>query len=269
VENGRATGVEAGDVVVPAEVVVSNGDVGHTYRDLVPSEARTHWSDRRVDRLRYTMSCFLLYLGTRRQYPQLEHHTLILSERYRELLVDIFDRKILPDDFSMYLHVPTRTDASMAPPGCESMYVLVPVANNASGLDWGPLAQPFADQVIDFLEQWGMEGLRENLEVLHLFTPDDFATELNAHLGNAFAIVPKFTQTAWFRPQNRSEDIDGLYLVGAGTHPGAGVPGVFLSAEATYGCIADDLGLPAPWDAGRRGRVDLQDLGATSAPIGR
>jgi phytoene desaturase len=205
------------------------------------------------------MSCFLLYMGTKRQYPQLEHHTLILTERYRELLKDIFGKKILPDDFSMYLHAPTRTDPSMAPEGGESMYVLVPVANQRSGLDWSAIKESFADRVIDFLEEWGLENLRDEMEVLHIFTPDDFESELNATWGNAFAIEPKFTQTAWFRPQNRSEDVDGLYLVGAGTHPGAGVPGVLLSAETTYGCIAEDLGLEDQWDWDEPGRVDLQE----------
>jgi len=260
VQGGRAVAVEAGGEVFPAEVVVSNADVAHLYGTLLRQVPRRRWTERRLRRMDYTMSCFLLYLGTRKQFPQLEHHTLILAERYRKLLEDIFEKKILPGDFSMYLHVPTRTDPGMAPEGCESMYVLVPVANNASGLDWKAEGGRFADVVIDFLEEWGMEGLRENLEVLHTFTPDDFQSELNAHLGNAFAVEPKFTQTAWFRPQNRSEEVAGVYLVGAGTHPGAGVPGVFLSAEATYGCIAKDMGLPDQWDWNTPGGVELPEV---------
>jgi phytoene desaturase len=157
----------------------------------------------------------------------------------------------------MYVHAPTRTDPGMAPEGCESMYVLIPVANNKSGIDWSATKDRFADTVLEFLEEWGMEGLREDLEVLHLFTPDDFQTELNATWGNAFAVEPKLKQTAYFRPQNRSEDVEGLYLVGAGTHPGAGVPGVMLSAETTYGCIAEDLGLEAQWDWNEKGSVRL------------
>lgn len=203
------------------------------------------------------MSCFLLYIGTRRQYPELAHHTLILTERYEGLLDDIFEKKAVPDDFSMYLHAPTRTDPSMAPPDCESMYVLVPVANQKSGVDWSEFGPVFADRVIDFLEAWGLQELRESIDVLHVFTPDDFEGELNATLGNAFAIEPRLLQTAWFRPANRSEDVGGLYLVGAGTHPGAGVPGVILSAEATYGCIAADLDLPDQWDWNEPGRVAL------------
>jgi phytoene desaturase len=269
VTGGRVTHVEArsgGSVHrFDADLVVSNGDPGHTYRDLIEPKHRRKWTNRKVEKIDYSMSCFLLYMGTRRQYPELEHHTLILTERYKELLEDIFDRKILPDDFSMYLHVPTRTDPSMAPEGCESMYVLVPVANLRSGIDWGSIRERFADQVIDFLEAWGMEGLRENLEVLHIMDPTGFRDDLNSLEGNAFAIVPKFTQTAWFRPHNRSEDVEGLYLVGAGTHPGAGVPGVFLSAEATYACIARDYGLADQWDWNEPGRVELDEARSPAA----
>ncbi len=265
VEDGRAVGVRTASGELLADLVVSNADPGHTYGTLMNTAPRTRWTDRKLAKVDWSMSCFLLYIGTRRQYPKLEHHTLILTERYKALLADIFGKKILPDDFSMYLHAPTRTDPGMAPPGCESMYVLVPVANQQSGLDWGALKESFADKIIDFLEEWGLDDLREEMEVLHIFTPEDFATELNATWGNAFAIEPKFTQTAWFRPQNRSEEVDGLYLVGAGTHPGAGVPGVLLSAETTYGCIAEDLGLPDQWDWNEPGRVALAP--AEAAPV--
>ncbi len=257
VEHGRAVGVRTPAGEIRGDIVVSNADPGHTYGGLLDRTHRRRWNDRRLDRTEWSMSCFLLYIGTRRQYPQLEHHTLILTERYRGLLQDIFGRKILPNDFSMYLHAPTRTDPGMAPPGSESMYVLVPVANQRSGIDWPGIKSAFADRIIDFLEDWGLEDLRQEIEVLHVFGPDDFESELNATWGNAFAIEPKFTQTAWFRPHNRSEDVDALYLVGAGTHPGAGVPGVLLSAETTYGCIAEDLGLPDQWDWDEPGRAEM------------
>ena len=188
-----------------------------------------------------SMSCFLLYLGVRRRYPQLSHHTIILGPRYRGLVHDIFDRKVLSDDFSMYLHVPSRTDPAMAPPGCESIYVLVPVPNAESEIDWVRESRPMTRRVIAALTAWGLDGLAEAIEVQHVFTPDDFSTEYNATLGNAFGIEPRLTQTAWFRPHNRSEEVRGLYLVGAGTHPGAGVPGVVLSAAATFHAIAEDL----------------------------
>jgi phytoene desaturase len=155
---------------------------------------------------------------------------------------DIFDRKILPDDFSMYLHVPTRSDPEMAPPGCESMYVLVPVPNLDSGTDWHKTSNSYADKLLAFLEDdFGLTGLRENIEVMELFTPEDFRHERNNYLGSAWGVEPRLTQTASFRPANRSEDVDGLYLVGASTHPGAGVPGVLLTAEATVNAIKQDF----------------------------
>lgn len=242
VEGGTARGVIAGGERFDADAVISNGDVPWVYKNLLPPDARRKWTDARVDRLHISMSCFLLYIGTRKQFPQLKHHTLILSERYRELVRDIFDRKVLPDDFSMYLHVPTRTDPSMAPPGGESMYVLVPVPHLGADVDWTTRARPFADKVVDFLEtSFGMTGLRASMEVLEIFTPLDFRDTLNAHLGNAFSIEPRLTQSAYFRPHNRSEDVRRLYFVGAGTHPGGGVPGVLLSAEATEKCVLEDF----------------------------
>jgi phytoene desaturase len=246
VENGRAAGVVVEGERISADMVVSNADVAHTYGRLVGSAHRRKWTDRRLNRLDHSMSCFLLYLGVRRTYPRLAHHTLILSERYRELIDDLFVRKVLPEDFSMYLHAPTRTDPSMAPPGGESLYVLIPVPNRTSGIDWESAAGPLGDRVIQFLERWGLEGLSENLEVRRHFTPLDFESELNASQGNAFGIEPRLLQTAYFRPHNRSEDVPGLYLVGAGTHPGAGVPGVILSAEATETCIRRDFDIAAP-----------------------
>ncbi len=243
VEDGQAKGVQAGEVYYPADLVVSNADVAHTYKHLIDKTHRRKWSDRKIDGMDYTMSCFLLYIGTRKQFPKLAHHTLILAKRYKALLADIFDKKILPDDFSMYLHAPTKSDPEMAPAGGESMYVLIPVANLEADINWSTETERFTEKVLDFLEAWGLTGLREHLDVLKVFTPEDFKTELNAFLGNAFGIEPKLSQTAYFRPHNRSEDIKNLYFVGAGTHPGAGVPGVLLSAETTEYCIREDYGL--------------------------
>ena len=242
VANGRATGVRVGSTVHPADIVVSNGDVPWVYRNLVkPEHRKRRWSNRAIDRLHISMSCFLLYIGVRKQYPQLKHHTLILSKRYRELVKDIFERQVLPEDFSMYLHVPTRTDPTMAPSGSESMYVLIPVPHLGGNVDWRVSAIPFRDRVLAFLEEeFGMTDLRANIEVLEMFTPLDFEKQLNAFLGNAFSIEPRLTQSALFRPHNRSEEVRGLYFVGAGTHPGGGVPGVLLGAEATEKCIVED-----------------------------
>ena len=241
--NRQITGVEANGKRFEADVVVSNADFGHTYKDLIEEKERKKWTNRKVEKVDYTMSCFLLYMGVSKKYDNLKHHTLILSERYRDLITDIFDNKILPDDFSMYLHAPTKTDPEMAPEGCESLYVLIPVANLRSGIDWEAIKDAFADKVLAFLEQWGLTDLRENLDVLKLFTPLDFKDKLNAFEGNAFAVEPKLTQTAYLRPHNKSEDFDNLFLVGAGTHPGAGVPGVMLSAQATVAAIQEHYAL--------------------------
>ncbi len=246
---GPADDAARGRSFLPADIVVSNADVGHTYGSLLGHVRRRRWNARRLERIKHSMSCFLLYLGVRRRYPRLSHHTIILGPRYRGLVRDIFDRKVLADDFSMYLHAPSRTDPAMAPPGCESLYVLVPVPNAASGIDWAHESEPMTRRVIAALESWGLDGLGDAIEVQHVFTPDDFSTEYNATLGNAFGIEPRLTQTAWFRPHNRSEEARGLYLVGAGTHPGAGVPGVVLSAAATFHAVAEDL-----W-GGRQGRA--------------
>ena len=242
VENGRATGVRVNGEEIRADAVVSNGDVPWVYRNLIKPENRRRWTDRRIDKLHISMSVFLLYIGVRKQYPELKHHTLILSERYRDLIEDIFERKILADDFSMYLHVPTRSDASMAPEGCDSMYLLVPVPHNGSGIDWKQRGPAFREKLLAFLEEeFGLEDFRANIDVCEMFTPDDFESQLLSRYGNAFSIEPRLTQTAWFRPHNRSEDVKGLYFVGAGTHPGGGVPGVLLSAEATEKCIVEDF----------------------------
>jgi len=188
------------------------------------------------------MSAFLIYLGVKKQYPELLHHTLILSERYKDLISDIFDKNILPDDFSMYLHAPTRTDEKMAPPGAESMYILIPVSNLSGNIDWVKMRKPFTDKVLEYLEfEFGLTDLQKNIDVMETFAPTDFATVRNSFLGTPWGLEPKLTQTAVFRPHNRSEDVMGLYFVGAGTHPGAGLPGVLLTAEVTEKVVLEDM----------------------------
>ncbi|MBM3240859.1 phytoene desaturase [Candidatus Poribacteria bacterium] len=244
VQHGSAIGVRAKGDFYEADAVISNADLAHTYKDLIQPEHRRKWSDKKIRRMAYSMSAFLIYIGVRKQYPQLLHHTLILSQRYKGLINDIFDKKILPEDFSLYLHVPTRTDPAMAPAGCESMYVLMPVANLASNIDWERMAKPYAERVLHFLEKdFGLEAFREHIEVMEIFTPADFNRKQNAYLGSAWGIEPKLTQTAYFRPHNRSEDIARLYFVGASTHPGGGLLGVLLTAEVTEKVILKDFGI--------------------------
>ena len=242
VENRRAKGVFVNGQFCEADGVISNADLVHTYGELIKSEHRKKWSDKRLRKTQYSMSAFLLYLGVRKKYPKLKHHTLILSERYKGLVTDIFDNKVLPDDFSMYLHIPSQTDPVMAPKGCESMYVLIPVPNLESGINWEKTKAAYTDSVLTFLENdFGLTDLRHSIEVLETFTPSDFKKQRNNHLGSAWGVEPKLTQTAYFRPYNRSEDIKNLYFVGASTHPGAGVPGVLLTAETTVKLVVKDL----------------------------
>ncbi len=242
VENRCAKGVIANEQFYEADGIISNADLIHTYSELIKSEHRRKWSDKKLRKTQYSMSAFLLYLGVRRKYPQLKHHTLILSERYKALVTDIFDNRVLPDDFSMYLHIPSQTDPSMAPEGCESMYVLIPVPNLESGVNWEKVKVAYTKRVLTFLEKdFGLTDLKRSIEVLETFTPLDFKHQRNNHLGSAWGVEPKLTQTAYFRPHNRSEDIQKLYFVGASTHPGAGVPGVLLTAEATVKLVIKDL----------------------------
>jgi len=188
------------------------------------------------------MSLFVSYFGTKRQYPDLAHHTILLGPRYRELLDDIFDRKVLAPDFSLYLHAPTRTDPSLAPPGCENFYVLSPVPHLESGDDWSKRGPEYQETIFAYLEKSGIPELRANLVTSRFITPDTFAGELASEKGAAFSIQPVLTQSAWFRFHNKSEEVDGLYLVGAGTHPGAGLPGVLSSAKVVDRLIADVAG---------------------------
>lgn len=242
IENGKATGVKTTKAFYKADAVVSNADLIHSYRDLIAPQYRKKWSDRRLQKLHYSMSAFILYLGVKKKFPQLLHHTLILSPRYKELITDIFDRHVLPDDFSMYLHMPSKTDPEMAPPGCESIYVLVPVTHLKAKVDWTLQAAAYTDRIIRFLERdFGLQGLQDNLEVKEVFTPLDFYAKNNSTYGSAWGVEPRLTQTAYLRPHNKSEDIDRFYLVGASTHPGAGLPGCLLTAETTQAVMLADL----------------------------
>ena len=232
VEDGAARGVRlAGGETIASDIVVSNADSAWTYRHLVPSSARRRWSDRKISRASYSMGLFLWYFGTTRRYDGVAHHTILLGPRYKELLRDIFERKVLAPDFSLYLHRPTATDPSLAPPGCDAFYVLSPVPNLAGGQDWPSLAEDYRRRIEAALENSILPGLSSNIATSRVTTPLDFEMDLNAYRGAAFGLEPILTQSAWFRPHNASEDVRNLFLVGAGTHPGAGLPGVLSSAR--------------------------------------
>jgi phytoene desaturase len=243
VEQQRATGVvlDSGERL-RAEVVVSNCDSAWTYRHLVAPEHRRTWTDARIERARYSMSLFVWYFGTKKQYPDVAHHTILLGPRYRELLDDIFEKKVLADDFSLYLHRPTATDPSMAPEGCDGFYVLSPVPHLDAGVDWAVRGEMYRKSIERYLSRTLMPGLEDNIVTSRLLVPQDFQENLLSYKGAAFGMEPVLTQSAFFRPHNKSEDIEGLYLVGAGTHPGAGMPGVLSSARVLDTLVPDARG---------------------------
>ena len=185
------------------------------------------------------MSLFVGYFGATRQYPALAHHTILLGKRYESLLDDVFHKRVLADDFSLYLHAPTRTDPALAPAGSEAFYVLSPVPNNRSGLDWPAMADEYFDRILAHLDAAVLPGIRESIVTRFTLTPHDFEHTLRSADGAAFGPEPLLTQSAWFRYHNQSEDVRGLYFVGAGTHPGGGVPGVLNSAKVVERLIAD------------------------------
>jgi phytoene desaturase len=223
------------------DVVVSNADVHHTYATLYRGVDAARRRQRRLERMSWSMSLFVLYFGTSQRYPHLAHHTILFGPRFQGLLRDIFRGHRLPDDFSLYLHAPTITDPSMAPEGGESFYVLSPVPHLGNApIDWDAVATAYGDTILAALETH-LPGVRASIVTRRHFTPADFATRFSAHHGSAFSVAPTLTQSAYFRPHNRDADIPGLYLVGAGTHPGAGVPGVVNSAKATCDTIAKDF----------------------------
>ncbi len=236
----RATGLRLADgTVIDADIVVSNADAAWTYKHLVAPEHRKRWTDDRLERARYSMSLFVWYFGTNKTYPDVAHHTLVLGPRYKGLLDDIFDRKVLSDDFSLYLHRPTATDPSMAPEGHETFYVLSPVPHLDSGTDWSKEVERYRAAIEQHLEATVLPELSQHLTASLTLTPQGFLDDYLSVKGAAFSFEPVLTQSAYFRPHNKSEDVDGLYLVGAGTHPGAGMPGVLSSARVLDTIVPD------------------------------
>jgi phytoene desaturase len=235
-----ATGTESFDLVV------SNADLRHTYTDLLKGEPRAARMQKRVAKLDWSMSLFVLYFGTDKLYrDQVAHHSVLFGPRYKALLSEIFGGvdtpSKLPDDFSLYLHAPTVTDPTLAPEGCDAFYVLSPVPHlGHAAVDWKTVGPQYADRILAALEKY-MPDLRKHVVTQRFITPETFRDELQSHHGAAFSVAPKLTQSAWFRPHNKDAQIPGLYLVGAGTHPGAGVPGVVNSAKATASVILQDF----------------------------
>jgi phytoene desaturase len=224
----------------PFDCVVSNGDLHHTYATLYAGHPAARSMQQKLEKSDWSMSLFVLYFGTDRPYD-VAHHNVIFGPRYRELLDEIFTGPALPSDFSLYLHAPTVTDPSLAPKGCATFYVLSPTPHlGHAALDWNALAPEYADRILTALERV-LPDVRRHVVTRRWFTAKDFQSELFAYQGSAFSLAPSLLQSAWFRPKNRDPAIPGLYLVGAGTHPGAGVPGVVNSAKATCNLLLADL----------------------------
>jgi phytoene desaturase len=224
------------------DLVVSNADIHHTYADLFSGSRKAQRTARKLERMDWSMSLFVLYFGTNRTYrDEVVHHTVLFGPRYEALLKDIFSGTKLPDDFSLYLHAPTVTDPSLAPEGCEAFYVLSPVPHlGHAPIDWQKHGPVYAERILAYLERW-LPDLRKHVVTKQFLTPEGFRSELRAYQGSAFSCAPTLTQSAWFRPHNRDRQIEGLYIVGAGTHPGAGLPGVINSAKATAQIILEDF----------------------------
>ncbi len=232
VAGGQATGVVLDDGRhVPADVVVSNMDPVRVYREMLPDGAASRVARLRGSTARLSMGLYVLYFGARKQWPDVAHHTVWFGERYRELLADIFHRRHLAEDFSLYVHRPTATDPSFAPEGCDSFYVLCPVPNLAGGQDWSVEGPRLRDRIVAALDATMLPGLKDTITAEFAMTPEDFRDDYLSVDGAGFSLSPFFTQSAWFRYHNRGEGVGGLYFVGAGTHPGAGLPGVVSSAK--------------------------------------
>lgn len=242
-QNGRVTGlVHADGTRETFDAVASNADVVHTYDKLLGDDPRGGWMGRQLKKRRFSPSLFVVHFGLRRAHPELAHHTILFGPRYRGLIDEIYGRDALADDFSLYLHSPSVSDPSLAPPGGSTHYVLSPVPHlGVANIDWEVEGPRYRDRILASLEARCLPGLRDDLVVTRIFTPRDFERELNAWQGSAFSLEPVLTQSAWFRTHNRDDAIPNLYFVGAGTHPGAGVPGVIGSAKATAGLMIADL----------------------------
>ena len=248
-EGGRVTGVRTADGWSGAfDAVASNGDIVHTYKELLADHPRGQAMGKSLVKRSFSPSLFVVYFGLKGERPDVKHHTILFGERYKELMDDIYHGP-LADDFSLYLHHPTATDPALAPPGHSGFYVLSPVPHrgNFTG-DWDAVAPAYAEKILAALERRILPGLKRDLVTMRTFTPKDFSTELGAHLGSAFSLEPVLWQSAYFRTHNRDDILKNLYFVGAGTHPGAGIPGVVGSAKATAGLMLADL-LPAQADA--------------------
>jgi len=240
VESGRAQGVELDNgEFLPADIVVSNGDAAWTYRHLIEPQHRKHWTDRRIAKGKYSSGLFVWYFGTSRQYKEVPHHMMVLGPRYKGLLQDIFKNHTLSKDFSLYLYRPTATDPSLAPEGCDTFYALSVVPNLSSHTDWPAVSEQYREAIATALQESVLPDLKQHIVSSKVTTPQDFQDRLWSYQGAGFGLEPILVQSAWFRPHNKSQDVKGLFMVGASSQPGAGVPSVLLSAKMLEQVVPD------------------------------
>lgn len=245
IENGKATGIQLEDGSVhKADAIVSNADVAFTYKNMIAKKNRPRKVDWYFDNLQYSNSLVVIYFGTKRRYldSKLAHHNIILGKRYKGLLKDIFRAKTLPEDFSLYLHMPTITDESIAPEGCESFYVLSLVPHLDANINWKEAGPEYNDRILSFLQENYLPNLKSNIIAQHSIDPIHFKNTLNSHKGAAFSVKPSLLQSGWMRPHNKSAFYENLYFAGAGTHPSAGVPAVIASGKIAAELIDPDAG---------------------------
>jgi phytoene desaturase len=238
-KNNKAIGVKAQNGrELFGEKIILNCDPAYAYKHIIKKKKK--WSDKKIDKLDFSMGLFVIYFGTKKKYHKIAHHTIWMGKRYEGLLKDIFNKKILADDFSLYLHRPTATDKSMAPKNCDSFYVLSPVPNLKSGIDWNVTSLNYREKILKALEKTILPNLNKNLTVCFHMSPEDFKKDYHSLYGSGFSISPIFRQSAWFRFHNQSESFENLYFVGAGSHPGAGVPGVISSAKVLENILKNE-----------------------------
>ncbi len=239
-KDDKVIGIKTNQKHVYADKVIMNTDPAHTYKYLINSNKNRKWSQKKIEKMDFSMGLFVIYFGTKKIYRQIAHHTIWMGKRYEGLLNDIFNKKILADDFSLYLHRPTATDKSMAPKGCDSFYVLSPVPNLKNSIDWKKYGKVYEEKILIALEKTILPELRKNLKVCFHMSPTDFKNDYNSLYGSGFSVSPIFRQSAWFRFHNKSENFKNLYFVGAGCHPGAGVPGVISSAKVLENILKNE-----------------------------
>ena len=240
--NGKAENVVLNNgKKIPADLVICNADPPTVYSEMLPSEYSRDSLLKPKKFTHYSMGLYVLFFGSKKKFSDVAHHTIWMSERYKELLHDIFEKKILTEDFSLYLHRPTATDDTFAPEGCDSFYVLCPVPNLQGNVQWNSEGPKLKDRIVEALDKTIMPGLKENIEAEFWMTPEDFKNDYRSKYGAGFSVAPIFSQSAWFRYHNKDKKIPNLYFSAAGSHPGAGIPGVLCSAKVIEKLIIKDF----------------------------